>query len=241
MSEPVLEVEGLEAWYGAAKILFGLSLNVERGEAVALLGRNGAGKSTTMKAIIGLVQRRATRLSFRNLPIGALPTHQIARLGVGYVPEDRRIFTDLTVAENLDLGRRPAPDATTADAPPVWTAEALFALFPNLAGMQDRLGGQMSGGEQQMLSMARTLIGNPALLLLDEPSEGVAPIIVEQMITAIRTLKARGLSILISEQNFAVCEQICDRAYVIDQGELRWSGPMSEVRDTDAARKSLMI
>ena len=240
MSGPVLEVEGLEAWYGAAKIIFGLSLNVGRGEAVALLGRNGAGKSTTMKAIMGLVQRRATRLAFQNRPIGTLTTYEIARLGVGYVPEDRRIFTDLTVAENLDLGRRRAPDAG-ADAPPPWTLEALFTLFPNLAGMQARLGGQMSGGEQQMLSMARTLIGNPALLLLDEPSEGVAPIIVEQMITAIHTLKARGLSILISEQNFAVCEQICDRAYVIDQGELRWSGPMSGVREADAARFSLTI
>ena len=240
MNGPVLEVEGLEAWYGAAKILFGLSLNVGRGEAVALLGRNGAGKSTTMKAIMGLVQRRATRLAFQSRPIGALPTYEIARLGVGYVPEDRRIFTDLTVAENLDLGRRTAP-ATGPDAPPLWTLDALFALFPNLTDMQDRLGGQMSGGEQQMLSMARTLIGNPALLLLDEPSEGVAPIIVEQMITAIRALKARGLSILISEQNFAVCEEICDRAYVIDQGELRWSGPMNEVRTAEVAKLSLTI
>lgn len=228
MSEPVLEVEGLEAWYGAAKILFGLTLQVGRGEVVALIGRNGAGKSTTMKAIMGLVQRRAARVAFRDRDIIAMPTYEIARLGVGYVPEDRRIFTDLTVAENLDLGRRPSlhPDP---DSPPAWTTEALFALFPNLADMQDRLGGQMSGGEQQMLSMARTLIGNPTLLLLDEPSEGVAPIIVEQMIAAIRTLKARGLSILISEQNFAVCEEICDRAYVIDQGELRWNGRMADV------------
>ena len=240
MNGPVLEVETLEAWYGAAKILFGLSLNVGRGEAVALLGRNGAGKSTTMKAIMGLVQRRAARLAFESRDISTLPTYEIARLGVGYVPEDRRIFTDLTVAENLDLGRRTAP-ATGPDAPPLWTLDALFALFPNLRDMQDRLGGQMSGGEQQMLSMARTLIGNPALLLLDEPSEGVAPIIVEQMITAIQALKARGLSILISEQNFAVCEEICDRAYVIDQGELRWSGPMNEVRTAEVAKLSLTI
>lgn len=229
MSEPVLEVEGLEAWYGAAKILFGLTLQVGRGEVVALIGRNGAGKSTTIKAIMGLVQRRAARVAFRDRDIIAMPTYEIARLGVGYVPEDRRIFTDLTVAENLDLGRRPSLHLGP-DSPPAWTTEALFALFPNLADMQDRLGGQMSGGEQQMLSMARTLIGNPTLLLLDEPSEGVAPIIVEQMIAAIRTLKARGLSILISEQNFAVCEEICDRAYVIDQGELRWNGRMADVR-----------
>lgn len=235
MSEPVLEVEGLEAWYGAAKILFGLSLSVGRGEAVALLGRNGAGKSTTMKAIMGLVRRHAGRLTVNGRDISALPTYVIARHGVGYVPEDRRIFTELTVVENLDLGRRPMPD-TGSDAPPVWTLETLFALFPNLKGMQDRRGGQMSGGEQQMLSMARTLIGNPALLLLDEPSEGVAPIIVEQMVAAIRTLKARGLSILISEQNFAVCEEICDRAYIIDQGEMRWSGPMSGVRGADTAQ-----
>ncbi|CAA0086538.1 High-affinity branched-chain amino acid transport ATP-binding protein LivF [Starkeya nomas] len=222
---PMLEIDGLDAWYGEAQILFGLSLTVGRGEAVALVGRNGAGKSTTLKAIIGLARRRARRLALRGADIAALPTHAIARLGVGYVPEDRRIFTELTVAENLDLGRRTgASDA--ASRGPRWSVEDVVALFPNLGGMLDRPGGQMSGGEQQMLSVARALMGDPALLLLDEPSEGVAPIVVEQMIDALLRLKASGLSLLISEQNSALCEAICERAYLIEQGELRWQGAM---------------
>lgn len=226
---PMLEISTLDAWYGAAQILFGLSLKVGQGEAVALMGRNGAGKSTTMKAIMGLVKRRAELIQVAGQEIGGLPTYTIARHGVGYVPEDRRIFTGLTVMENLDIGRR-RPSGSSDDAP-VWTLEKLFDLFPNLAGMQDRLGGAMSGGEQQMLAIARTLIGNPKLLLLDEPSEGVAPIIVEQMVNALQVMKMEGLSILISEQNLDVCESICDQAYVIKQGELFWSGPMSHLRE----------
>ncbi|MBS9477174.1 ABC transporter ATP-binding protein [Ancylobacter radicis] len=219
MSRPMLEIEGLDAWYGAARILFDLSLTVARGEAVALIGPNGAGKTTTMKAIMGLVRRHARRLSIDGQDVATLATFRIARLGVGYVPEDRRIFTDLTVAENLALARRPARAGA-----PAWDEAALFALFPNLAGMLDRPGGQMSGGEQQMLALARALVGNPALLLLDEPSEGVAPIIVEQMIETIRSMKARGLSILISEQNIDLCNAICDRTYEIEHGALRPGG-----------------
>lgn len=219
----MLEIDGLDAWYGDARILFGLSLVVKPGEAVALIGRNGAGKSTTLKAIIGLVRRRARRLAFRGSDISTLPTHAIARLGIGYVPEDRRIFAELTVLENLDLGRRarrPGEDA------PVWTQDAVFDLFPHLAELRHRPGGQMSGGEQQMLAVARAVVGNPYLLLLDEPSEGVAPIVVEQMISALGRLKAAGLSLLVSEQNFHLCEALCETAYVIEQGELRWHGPM---------------
>ncbi|MCB4771441.1 ABC transporter ATP-binding protein [Ancylobacter sp. Lp-2] len=223
MTAPLLEIEGLEAWYGPAQALFGLSLVVGGGEAVALIGRNGAGKSTTLKAVMGLVRRRAGRLALDGADISALPTHHIARLGVGYVPEDRRIFTELTAEENLDLARRPGRDGTDR-----WPTERLFALFPNLAELRRRRGDAMSGGEQQMLAVARALVGNPELLLLDEPSEGVAPIIVEEMTTAFRTLKADGLSILLSEQNVALCAELCDRAYHIDQGELRWSGPMAD-------------
>lgn len=223
---PMLEVDGLEAWYGEAKILFGLSLTVAPGEAVALVGRNGAGKSTTMKAVMGLVRRRARRLALHGQDIAGLPTYAVVRLGIGYVPEDRRIFTDLTVAENLDLGRRAVRPGDGSLIGPDWPREALFELFPNLAALQDRLGGQMSGGEQQMLAVARALVGRPALLLLDEPSEGVAPIIVEQMISALAALKASGLSLLISEQNTALCSAVCDRAYVIEQGEMRWQGSM---------------
>lgn len=226
---PMLEVEGLDAWYGEAKILFRLSLAVAPGEAVALVGRNGAGKSTTMKAVMGLVRRRAHRLALHGRDIAALPTYAIARLGIGYVPEDRRIFTDLTVTENLDLGRRVVRPGDGSLTGPDWPREALFELFPNLAALKDRLGGQMSGGEQQMLAVARALVGRPALLLLDEPSEGVAPIIVEQMINALGALKASGLSLLISEQNTALCSAVCNRAYVIEQGELRWQGAMNDL------------
>ena len=227
MSAPLLEIDGLDAWYGPAQALFGLSLTVARGEAVALIGRNGAGKSTSLKAVMGLVRRRARRLALDGADISALTTHRIARLGVGYVPEDRRIFTDLTMEENIGLARRDGRDG--ADR---WPLERLFALFPNLADLRGRRGGAMSGGEQQMLAVARALVGNPELLLLDEPSEGVAPIIVEQMTAALRELKAAGLSILLSEQNVALCEELCDRAYRIDQGELGWSGPMAAARLT---------
>lgn len=218
----LLQIEGLNAWYGEAQILFGLTLHVAPGEAVALVGRNGAGKSTTMKAIIGLVRRQARRLTLGDADLLALPTHAIARLGVGYVPEDRRIFADLTVLENLDLGRRPRPPGATL---PDWTIDAVFDLFPQLANMRERLGGQMSGGEQQMLAVARALVGNPSLLLLDEPSEGVAPMVVEQMTHALARLKAGGLSLLISEQSSDLCAAICDRAYRIEQGELRAHDP----------------
>lgn len=229
VDRPMLEVEGLDAWYGEAKILVGLSLAVAPGEAVALVGRNGAGKSTAMKAVMGLVRRRARRLALHGRDIAALPTYAIARLGIGYVPEDRRIFTDLTVTENLDLGRRAVRPGDGSLTGPDWPREALFELFPNLAALKDRLGGQMSGGEQQMLAVARALVGRPALLLLDEPSEGVAPIIVEQMINALGALKASGLSLLISEQNTALCSAVCNRAYVIEQGELRWQGAMNDL------------
>ncbi|MCC7280940.1 MAG: ABC transporter ATP-binding protein, partial [Acetobacteraceae bacterium] len=179
----MLEVRGLHAAYGAAEILHGLDFTVNHGEVLVLLGRNGAGKSTTMKALIGLVTPRGT-IRFAGSEVAGLAPHAIARMGMGYVPEDRRIFTGLTVMENLEAGRQPARDG----APP-WTPEKLFALFANLAGMRDRPGGRMSGGEQQMLSIARTLMGNPRLLLLDEPSEGLAPVIVEQMAAAIAALK----------------------------------------------------
>jgi branched-chain amino acid transport system ATP-binding protein len=170
----MLEVAALDAWYGQAQILYGVGLRVAAGECVALVGRNGAGKSTTMKAIMGLLAKKRGRVAFRGRDISAWPAYRIGRLGLGWVPEDRRIFTDLTVRENLAVARQPARE----DAPE-WTPEKLYALFPNLGAMPDRPGGRMSGGEQQMLTVARTLMGNPYLVLLDEPSEGVAPLIVE--------------------------------------------------------------
>ena len=224
MSADLLVVERLEASYGRAEVLFGLSLSVGPGEVVALLGRNGAGKSTTMRAIMGLVDRRAQRLSFDGHDIARLAPHRIARLGVGYVPEERRIFTGLTVAENLEVGRR-APAAGAA----AWTPERLFTLFPNLAELSARKGGAMSGGEQQMLTIARTLMGNPRLVLLDEPSEGLSPRIAEMMAEAVLKLKSEGLAVLLSEQNLHFARHVADRAIVIERGNVRFTGTMAEL------------
>lgn len=219
----MLEIEGLSAWYGHAQVLFGLSLSVRAGEAVMLLGRNGAGKSTTLKAIMGLEVERSGAIRFDGVRIDHLLTHRIARMGLGYVPEDRRIFAGLTVEENLSVGRLPAREG------PAWTAEEVFGLFPNLRGLRNRLGGRMSGGEQQMLTIARALMGNPRFLLMDEPSEGLAPVIVEGIALAVRALKARGVGLLISEQNLSFARIVADRAYVIEQGRKRFSGTLAEL------------
>jgi branched-chain amino acid transport system ATP-binding protein len=220
----VLSVRGLNAYYGRAHILADVALEVATGEVVVLLGRNGAGKSTTLKSIIGLVRPASGEVEFDGRRIDGLEPYEIAQAGLGYVPEDRRIFTELTVLENLEVGRQPPrPNA------PAWTAERVFALFPNLAAMQDRTGGQTSGGEQQMLTIARTLMGNPSCVLLDEPSEGLAPVIVDQMAQAIRTLKGQGLSVLLSEQNLHFATEVSDRAYIIEKGQMRFSGTMAEL------------
>jgi branched-chain amino acid transport system ATP-binding protein len=225
----MLEVAGLNAWYGQAQILYGVSLAVQAGECVALVGRNGAGKSTTMKAIMGLMARRRGRVVFRGSDISAWPSYRIGRLGLGWVPEDRRIFTDLSVRENLAVARQP-PRAGA----PTWTEEKVYALFPNLAAMPDRAGGRMSGGEQQMLTVARTLMGNPYLVLLDEPSEGVAPLIVEEMARMIVALKQEGVSILLSEQNLHFARLVSDRAMVLEKGEVKFDGTMSALMSDQA-------
>lgn len=231
----VLEVEGLEAFYGRAQILFGLSLRVGRGEVVALVGRNGAGKSTTLKAIMGLLPGSRGSVRFGGEEILGAPSYRIARLGLGYVPEERRIFTELTVRENLEVGRQPPREGV-----PAWTPERLFALFPNLAEMRDRPGGRMSGGEQQMLTIARTLMGNPAAVLLDEPSEGLAPVIVEQMGRTVAELKREGLTVLLSEQNLHFAGALADRAYVVESGHLRFEGPMRDLLADEALRKAYL-
>ena len=239
-SEVLLEASGLCAWYGAAQILFDVDLQVRRGEVVALMGRNGAGKSTTLKAVMGMLDKRRGTLSFMGRDISHSEPHQVASQGLGFVPEDRRIFTDLTVTENLEVGRQPPrhwPDGTAA---PAWTPARLYQLFPNLGEMPERPGGRMSGGEQQMLTVARTLMGNPYLVLLDEPSEGVAPVIVEQMVHMILELKSQGVSILLSEQNMHFAQLVSDRAYVLEKGQLRFSGTMDALADDEAVRRAYL-
>ena len=242
ISLPILDVEKLSAWYGAARILYDLDLTVGRGEVVALMGRNGAGKTTTMKAIMALVAARSGKVRFNGEDISRLKPFEIARRGLGFTPEDRRIFVDLTVMENLDIGRQPPrnfPDGTSA---PVWTPSKLFKLFPNLAEMPDRPGGRMSGGEQQMLTVARTLMGNPLMVLLDEPSEGVSPLIVEQMANTIVELKRDGLAILLSEQNLHFARLVCDHVYVLEKGQLQWQGGMDELdRNQEVQRAYLTV
>lgn len=240
VNEVLLQAQGLCAWYGAAQILYDVGIEVRRGEVVALMGRNGAGKSTTLKTLIGMLDKRRGRVSFLGTDISESEPHQAARMGLGFVPEDRRIFTDLTVMENLEVGRQPPrrwPDGSQA---PVWTPERLFKLFPNLGEMPDRQGGRMSGGEQQMLTVARTLMGNPYLVLLDEPSEGVAPVIVEQMAHMILELKSQGVSILLSEQNMHFAELVSDRAYVLEKGQIRYEGSMAELSANEEVRRAYL-
>jgi branched-chain amino acid transport system ATP-binding protein len=237
---PALSVERLNAWYGAAQVLYDVTFTVGRGEVVALMGRNGAGKSTTMKAVMGLMARRNGAVRVNDHDVSALRPFEIARLGVGFVPEDRRVFADLTVLENLDTGRQPArqfPDGTPA---PSWTPDALFRLFPNLGEMRDRFGARMSGGEQQMLTIARTLMGNPLIVLLDEPSEGIAPLIVEEIADTIVELKKHGLSILLSEQNVGFAQIVSDRAYMLEKGQIRWSGTMAELADNTEIQRAYL-
>lgn len=241
-ADPMLTVQGLNAWYGAAHILYDLSFDVGSGEVVALMGRNGAGKSTTMKSIMGLVAQKSGDIRFCGHDISRRAPYEIARLGLGFVPEDRRIFSDLTVLENLDVGRQPPRAFSDGRQAPAWTPNELFTLFPNLGQMPDRLGNHMSGGEQQMLTVARTLMGNPLLVLLDEPSEGVAPVIVEQMASAILELKRKGHAIMLSEQNIHFAELVSDRVYVLEKGQIHWAGTMDDlVRDTAVQRSFLTV
>jgi branched-chain amino acid transport system ATP-binding protein len=235
MSEAILRIENLNAFYGRAHILFDVSMEVRRGEVVALMGRNGAGKSTTMKAAMGLLERKSGVVEFMGKNIAGLDAYRIARLGLGFVPEDRRIFTDLTVMENLEVGRQSPRPGLSA-----WTPERLFRLFPNLGEMPGRPGGRMSGGEQQMLTVSRTLMGNPYLVLLDEPSEGVAPLIVEQMAHMILELKKEGMAILLSEQNLHFAELVSDRAYVLEKGQIRYHGTMKELAANEEVRRTYL-
>ncbi len=222
----MLEISAINSFYGRAHILHDLSLSVNSGEVVALLGRNGAGKTTTMKSVMQLVHARSGRVRLEGEDITGWPAYKVARHGVGYVPEERRIFTDLTILENLEVGRQSARYAA-----PKWTVEMLFQLFPNLGERRNNRGKTLSGGERQMLSIARTLIGNPRLLLLDEPSEGLAPLIMEQMAETILRFKAEGLTVLLSEQNLHFARIVADRALIIESGEKKFDGSFAELED----------
>lgn len=235
MSGPLLEVEGLSAFYGRAQVLFDVSLRLHRGEVLALMGRNGAGKSTTAKAVMGLVRRRARRLLFAGQPIDRLAPFRIARLGLGYVPEERRVFGDLSVAENLEVGRRPARAGRSP-----WTPERLFGIFPNLSELKDRRAGQTSGGEQQMLTIARTLMGNPDAVLLDEPSEGLAPLVVALMADAVLAMKREGVAVLLCEQNLPFASAVGDRAVVVERGQVRWEGTFAGLAADARLRDELL-
>ncbi len=230
----ILQIKGLNSFYGRAQILNAVDIAVASGETVALLGRNGVGKSTLLKSVIGLVREKKGSILFKGTEILSLPTHRISRMGVGYVPEERRIFTNLSVRENLEVGRRASPGATG------WPLDRIFEVFPNLEQLLDRMAGEISGGEQQMLTVARTLLGNPELILLDEPSEGLAPIIVAQMIKMIQRLQQSGLTILLSEQNMHFAGRVSQRAYIIERGCIRFSGTMRDVLDDPALRKTYL-
>ena len=223
--DDLLSVNDLHVSYGLSRILHGISLNVRRGELVSLVGRNGVGKSTTMRAIMGLTPPRSGSVRWKGQEIARRKSHFNAKAGIGYVPEDRRIFSGLSVWENLDVARLPAHDGIAA-----WDEQRVFEFFPDLERFRDRKGGLLSGGQQQMLTIARTLMGNPELLLLDEPSEGLAPLIVANMREKIQELKAAGLSIILAEQNLDFVLALSDRCYVLEKGEIVFEGTAEELR-----------
>ena len=233
MTAPLLALEELRAAYGLSEVLFGVSLEAREGEVVSLLARNGAGKSTTLRCIMGLLRPTAGRVRFRGEDLVGLPPHLVCQRGIGYVPEDRRIFKDLTVLENLEVGRRPGPRGEV-----LWTVDHVFTVFPLLHALALRKGGTLSGGEQQMLTIARTLVGNPDLLLLDEPSEGLAPILVEALQQQLLALKASGQAILLSEQNLKFVGPVADRAYILEKGRVAWTGPMAELLAREDVRRA---
>jgi branched-chain amino acid transport system ATP-binding protein len=230
VTPPILAVEEIYTAYGLSQVLFGVSLEVAAGECVCLLGRNGVGKTTTMRSIMGLTAPRQGRVVWKGRDIAGREPYQVADLGIGFVPEDRRIFADLSVWENLDVAAR-SRDGTAA-----WTLERVFDLFPKLRELVSRQGGFLSGGEQQMLTIARTLMGNPELLLLDEPSEGLAPLVVDHLKEQIARLKQDGLTILLAEQNVEFCLDLADRVYVLEKGHIRYEGTAASFRDDESIR-----
>jgi branched-chain amino acid transport system ATP-binding protein len=230
----LLELQDVHAAYGLSRVLFGISIEVNEGECVCLLGRNGVGKTTTMRSVMGLTPPSAGHVRFKSRDITGWPPHRVARAGIGFVPEDRRIFAELSVWENLDVARR------AAARPGRWTIEAITDLFPVLDNLRDRQGGFLSGGEQQMLTIARTLMGNPELLLLDEPSEGLAPLVVEALLAKVGELKAQGTTILLAEQGIEFSLALADRVYVLEKGAVRFAGSSAALRSDRSVLDQLL-
>jgi len=235
VSAPLLEVKDLHAAYGLSRVLFGVSLEVHRGECVCLLGRNGVGKSTTLRAIMGLTPPSAGTVRWQGREVTGWAPNRAARAGVGFVPEDRRIFSELTVWENLDVAQR------AAGRRGAWTVEGVYNLFPKLRELADRAGGNLSGGEQQMLTIARTLMGNPELLLLDEPSEGLAPLVVDAILQRLKRLKAAGTTVLISEQNLRFATELADRVLIIERGAIPYAGTPAELSAHPEVREKYLM
>lgn len=231
----MLEVDGVHTFYGLSHILFDVSLRVAAGEAVCLLGRNGAGKTTTLRSIMGVLTPTRGHVRFKGEDVTATPPHMLARMGMAYVPDDRRIFADLTVGENLDIATR-APDGQRR-----WDRGRVYDLFPVLKEKEAHKGGHLSGGEQKMLAIARALVGNPDLLLLDEPMEGLAPLLVRALEDRIRTLKATGLTVLLAEQNVHSALRLADRCYVIDDGRIRYEGTVEDLKGNEEIRRKYLL
>ena len=231
-AQPIIEIEDLDVYYGTSQILFGVGLSVQAGDTMALLGRNGAGKSTTIKAIMGLAPPRRGKIRLRGEMISGLKPHHIARAGLGFVPEDRQIFPEHTVEDNLLIGRKRGPDGQDE-----WPISRIYEVFPMLEPLRYRTAGRLSGGEQQMLAIARTLMGNPALLLLDEPSEGLAPIIVQRIGELLRQLRSIGATVLIAEQNMHFCLRLASHATVIDKGQIVYKGAIEDLKANDDIRR----
>jgi branched-chain amino acid transport system ATP-binding protein len=231
----ILEMEGINSYYGSSHILFDVSLGIDPGQVVVLLGRNGAGKTTTLKTIMGLVHPRSGKITYKGQRIEGLPSYRIARMGIGFVPEDRVIFPDLTVRENLEIGQKKGKEAEAS-----WTQEKIFGFFPALQKFQGRNGGTLSGGEQQMLTIARTLMGNPEFLLLDEPVEGLAPLIVRMLGEIINQIKDHGVTLLVSEQNVKFSFKIAQKVYIIDKGTIRYEGTVEDLKANEEVKKKYL-
>jgi len=231
----ILEVNNIYTSYGLSQVLFGVSLKINQGEVVSLLGRNGVGKTTTLRSIMGLTPAHSGSIKWKGEEIAAKPSYEIAKMGIGFVPEDRRIFSDLTVWENLDVAIK-----SSGKGGPSWTVERVFELFPALEPLRNRRGGFLSGGEQQMLTLARALMGNPELLLLDEPSEGLAPVVVQHLGEQISKLREEGMTILLSEQNTQFSLDLSDRLYILEKGEVRYEGKVAEFLKDEESYKTYL-